>query len=71
MNDANDWMTTKWRPMMAITYMIICLCDFVLFPILWTVVQFWENEAANGDWLEKGKKKRYGLEQSFSSWRGT
>jgi hypothetical protein len=52
MSDANDWMTTKWRPMMAITYMIICLCDFVLFPILWTVVQFWETQAANDAFRE-------------------
>ena len=43
----DDWMTRKWRPMMAIMYMICCLCDFALFPILFTIVQFWETEAAN------------------------
>jgi hypothetical protein len=42
-----DWMTKKWRPMMAIMYMICCVCDFALFPILFTVVQFWEIQAAN------------------------
>lgn len=42
-----DWMTSKWRPMMAIMYMICCLCDFALFPIMFTVVQFWEVQAAN------------------------
>lgn len=42
-----DWMTKKWRPMMAIMYMICCVCDFALFPILFTVVQFWETQAAN------------------------
>jgi hypothetical protein len=42
-----DWMTTKWRPMMAITYMAINVCDFILFPILFTTVQFWEVTAAN------------------------
>lgn len=42
-----DWMTKKWRPMMAIMYMICCLCDFALFPIMFTVVQFWEVQAAN------------------------
>lgn len=42
-----DWMTRKWRPMMAIMYMICCLCDFALFPIMFTVVQFWEVAAAN------------------------
>jgi hypothetical protein len=42
-----DWMTKKWRPMMAMMYMICCLCDFALFPIMFTVVQFWEVQAAN------------------------
>lgn len=44
---AQDWMTTKWRPMMAVTYMAINICDFILFPIIFTIVQFWETEAAN------------------------
>ena len=43
----DDWMTKKWRPMMALMYMICCLFDFALFPILFTVVQFWEVQAAN------------------------
>jgi hypothetical protein len=42
-----DWMTKKWRPMMAIMYMVSCIFDFVLFPILFTIVQFWEVQAAN------------------------
>ena len=42
-----DWMTKKWRPMMAVMYMIACIFDFVLFPIMFTAVQFWETQAAN------------------------
>ena len=42
-----DWMTKKWRPMMAMMYMTCCLCDFALFPIMFTIVQFWEVQAAN------------------------
>jgi hypothetical protein len=42
-----DWMTKKWRPMMAIMYMTACLFDFVFFPIMFTIVQFWETQAAN------------------------
>ena len=42
-----DWMQKKWRPMMAIMYMFCCLCDFALFPIMFTIVQFWEVQAAN------------------------
>ena len=43
----DDWMTKKWRPMMAIMYMFCCLADFFIFPIMFTVVQFWETQAAN------------------------
>ena len=42
-----DWMTKKWRPMMAMMYMSCCLFDFALFPIMFTIVQFWEVQAAN------------------------
>ena len=40
-------MTKKWRPLMAMMYMTFCLFDFALFPIMFTVVQFWEVQAAN------------------------
>lgn len=42
-----DWMKTKWRPMMGWLYMIVCIFDFIVFPIGFTIVQFWETEAAN------------------------
>jgi hypothetical protein len=34
-----DWMNSKWRPMMGWMYMIVCITDFVLFPVLWSMVQ--------------------------------
>jgi hypothetical protein len=34
-----DWMNSKWRPMMGWMYMVVCIADFVLFPILWSLVQ--------------------------------
>ena len=34
-----DWMNTKWRPMMGWMYMLVCTMDFVVFPILWSIVQ--------------------------------
>ena len=42
-----DWMTKKWRPMMAMMYMSVCAFDFIIAPILWAIVQFWETQAAN------------------------
>jgi hypothetical protein len=33
------WVKAYWRPAMGWLYMVICFCDFVLFPILWSIVQ--------------------------------
>ena len=42
-----NWMNKKWRPLMGYMYMAVCIFDFIIFPILWAVVQFWESSAAN------------------------
>ena len=42
-----DFMNAKWRPAMGWMYMTVCAFDFVVFPIMFTIVQFWETEAAN------------------------
>lgn len=34
-----DWMNAKWRPMMGWLYMATCTFDFVIFPILWSLLQ--------------------------------
>ena len=34
-----DWMNSKWRPMMGWMYMVVCTADFVIFPVLWSIVQ--------------------------------
>jgi len=34
-----DWMNSKWRPMMGWMYMVVCTADFVMFPVLWSLVQ--------------------------------
>jgi hypothetical protein len=34
-----DWMNSKWRPAMGWLYMGVCLTDFVLFPVLWSMLQ--------------------------------
>ena len=33
-----DWMNSKWRPAMGWLYMLVCFCDFVVFPVLWSVL---------------------------------
>ena len=46
-----DWMTTKWRPLMAITYMATIWFDFILGPILFNLLQYWNPGQAVGMWV--------------------
>jgi hypothetical protein len=34
-----DWMNSKWRPAMGWMYMLVCMMDMVVFPILWSLLQ--------------------------------
>ena len=34
-----DWMQKKWRPAMGWMYMIVCMMDMVIFPVLWNLAQ--------------------------------
>ena len=40
MSKNNDnWMQTLWRPAMGWMYMLICLLDMAVFPVLWSLLQ--------------------------------
>jgi len=45
-----DWMNSKWRPMMGWMYMAVCTCDFMLFPILWSVLQSISHGSVSTQW---------------------
>jgi hypothetical protein len=45
-----DWMNAKWRPMMGWMYMLVCTMDFVVFPILWSLLQSISHGAVNVQW---------------------
>jgi hypothetical protein len=34
-----DWMQKKWRPAMGWMYMVICMLDMAIFPVLWSLLQ--------------------------------
>jgi hypothetical protein len=34
-----DWMQKKWRPAMGWMYMVVCMLDMAIFPVLWSVLQ--------------------------------
>jgi hypothetical protein len=46
-----DWMTSKWRPMMAMTYMSTIIFDFILGPILFNILQYWNPGQTIGMWV--------------------
>jgi Holin of 3TMs, for gene-transfer release len=48
--DANDWVNRKWRPVMGWVYMLTCTCDFVLFPILWSLLQALNHGQVTSQW---------------------
>lgn len=35
----NRWIRDHWRPYMAMQYMVVCIFDFVIFPIGWALLQ--------------------------------
>lgn len=37
--EKEDWMQQKWRPAMGWLYMAVCAFDFMLAPVLWSIVQ--------------------------------
>ena len=45
-----DWMNSKWRPMMGWMYMAVCSADFILFPVLWSIVQTVGHGSVNVQW---------------------
>ena len=45
-----DWMNSKWRPMMGWMYMGVCIFDFVMAPILWTSIQALFHGGINTQW---------------------
>lgn len=44
------WMKAYWRPAMAWLYMSVCLCDFILFPIAWSILQAYIHGAVQAQW---------------------
>jgi len=45
-----DWMNAKWRPLMAYMYMVVCVFDFTIAPIFWTLAQAVYRGHVNEQW---------------------
>jgi hypothetical protein len=49
-NDNSDWINKKWRPVMGWVYMLTCTADFVIFPILWSLLQALSHGQVTSQW---------------------
>jgi hypothetical protein len=49
-NDNTDWINKKWRPVMGWVYMLTCTMDFVIFPILWSLLQALSHGQVTSQW---------------------
>ena len=49
-NDNTDWVNKKWRPMMGWVYMGTCTFDFVIAPILWSILQATYHGTVTNQW---------------------
>ena len=47
---ATDWINKKMRPMMGWIYMLTCTCDFVVFPVLWSLLQALSHGQVTSQW---------------------
>ena len=47
---AEDWINKKWRPVMGWVYMMTCTMDFVVFPVLWSLLQALSHGSVNSLW---------------------
>ena len=48
--EKEDWMNSKWRPMMGWMYMVVCSFDFVIAPILWSLLQSFSQGSVQTQW---------------------
>jgi hypothetical protein len=46
-----NFINSKWRPLMAVIYMVTCACDFVLFPIMWSLLQALSGGQVTSQWM--------------------
>ena len=48
--ESEDWINKKWRPVMGWIYMLTCTADFVIFPVLWSLLQAMSKGSVTSQW---------------------
>ena len=49
-NTNGDWVNKRWRPIMAWQYMAVCITDFIIFPVLWSILQAAYSGSVTNQW---------------------
>lgn len=49
-NTNEDWINKRWRPAMGWMYMAVCICDFIIFPIAWSIFQAISKGSVTTPW---------------------
>lgn len=42
-NTNTNWINNRWRPAAGWIYLLICIVDFIIFPVLWSILQATEH----------------------------
>jgi hypothetical protein len=48
--ESEHWINSKWRPAMGWLYMATCFFDFILFPVLWSLLQALNQGSVTTQW---------------------
>lgn len=48
--EEENWVNKKWRPVMGWVYMAVNIADFVVFPILWSMLQAAQGGQVTNQW---------------------
>jgi hypothetical protein len=48
--ESEDWINKKWRPSMGWMYMAVCITDFIIFPVLWSLLQAVSKGQVTNQW---------------------
>jgi len=49
-NTNTDWINNKWRPVSGWVYLMLCVFDFMIAPILWSLIQAQAHGVVSTQW---------------------
>lgn len=49
-SETQSWINKRWRPMLGWVYIITCVVDFIIFPILWSLLQAVSKGQVTSQW---------------------